>query len=265
MKAAKQFHSSNTSSTKPTTKRFLNYFLPKTPSQTTIYSCFGFHIQCRKHTRLRLKLSRNQQSLIQYDEEYQHSSSITNENSNEKTQRRQSEILSRKQRTRRTRDIHLSAMLIGLNILYILLNLPFNLHQTFRKGLHNQNADFCDVAFISLLLDALQQTFFSTNFFLYVLTNRRFREELYNNIISILSYCKRNPTKQQKYPQRLLSSNASIKLTQISTINENTLMIAPSSLNEETVAPELEMPDIESKQEISENSKSSGKLVLFKN
>ena len=261
IRTAKQFHSTNKSSTKPPTKHLFTYFLPKTASQTTIYTCFGCQIRCRKHTRLRLKLTRNQQSLLRYDQEYQRSSSAINENSVELTQQRQSEILLRKQRSRRTRDIHLSAMLIGLNILYILLNLPFNLHQTFRKGLHNQNEDFCVVAFISLLLDALQQTFFATNFFLYILTNRRFREELYNNIISMISYCKKNP---RKYRRRLFSSTTPVSMAQTSIVNENNLMVANLQSNQDTIESDYEITDIGSKQQTNENSKSSSKLITFK-
>ena len=92
------------------------------------------------------------------------------------------------------RDIHLSTMSMVLNILYLIFNVLFYFHQTFK------NIDLCMIKFmLHVLLNTWQQTCFSTDFFLYVLTNRRFREEFYTIIKKLLRY------KQQQY-----SSNRSL-------------------------------------------------------
>lgn len=76
-------------------------------------------------------------------------------------------------------------MLIVLNIVYLIFNLPFNLHQTFAYFWYSNRTDECAMRFTQLLVDTIQQTYFSTNFFLYVLTNRRFREEFYNTMMRL--------------------------------------------------------------------------------
>ncbi|CAF3294090.1 unnamed protein product [Rotaria socialis] len=175
---------------------------PSTTIISNVYSCCCFQIQFRRHSELRLKMGRTQQSLTKYEEE------------NNASQQRQSPrsasclsqdiqqitttsiILHKKHRIRRIRDIHLSAMLITLTILYLICNLPFNFHQTFGTKLYEHNSNACAIKFIHLLLDTLQQTYFSTNFFLYVLTNRRFREAFYTAIMKI---CTR---KQQYFHKR---------------------------------------------------------------
>ncbi|CAF0894209.1 unnamed protein product [Adineta ricciae] len=205
MRTAKKFHPSSNEQS----RQILSYFLPKTASKTSIHSCLCFQMQCRRHTRLRVKIGRRNRSLDKYNKENQtndrqKSLSSLHGNQSGKT----SNVLNRKQRTRRSRDIHLSAMLIGLNILYLVLNLPFNIHQTFAKYIYSSASDPCVLRFTSLLLDTLQQAFFSTNFFLYVLTNRRFREEFYNAFARILSHCKQTSTpklplqaQQKTHPQ----------------------------------------------------------------
>ncbi|CAF1019242.1 unnamed protein product [Adineta steineri] len=215
MRTAKQFHQSKTikkdeEKLLSKSEKFLSYFLPQTTNKkSNLHNCFCFQMQCRQHTRMRLKMGRSNRSLNKYEEENhvidrKKSILLLNNNQNQVT----SNLLIKKHRTRRTRDIHLSAMLISLNILYLILNLPFNFHQTFVTYFHNATSSQCEIMFTSLLLDALQQTFFSTNFFLYVLTNRRFREEFYNTITKILSHCK-----QQNSP-RENSNNQSYKSQQ---------------------------------------------------
>ena len=171
-----------------------SWFIPRKTSKSNIYSCFCFQIQCRRHTQVRLYFGRNRESLIKYEAEQdstdrQPSSSASNGLPSDLPQMNAitSTILNKKHQNRRTRDKHLSAMLIVLNILYFLLNLPFNFHQTFGRTLYKNVSDECIMKFTHVLLDLLQQTYFSTNFFLYVLTNRRFREEFYNTIRKIIS------------------------------------------------------------------------------
>ena len=183
MRTAKQFHPSKANLKEKISENksqgILSYILPKTSSKSSIHSCFGFQIQCRRHRRLRLEMSRKKSHLIKYDEENESSDrqkSLTTRvsiDSHSQIRTTTSNILNKKHRTRRTRDIHLSAMLIGLNILYLLLNLPFNFHQTFVKRFHNfnTNSDRCTIMFINVLLDALQQTFFF-NKFLFICFNK---------------------------------------------------------------------------------------------
>jgi hypothetical protein len=257
IRTAKQFRPSKSKSKDKILEKksqgILSYFLPKTTSQSNIHSCLCFQIQCRRHTHLRLKISGNRQSLIKYDEENQiierqrsmaSTTCLSKDNLTHSISRTASNILNKKYRTRRTRDIHLSAMLIGLNILYLLLNLPFNFHQTFVKRFHNSNSDICNIMFISLLLDALQQTFFSTNFFLYVLTNRRFREEFYNTIIQILSHCKQNSLTKisnnhnKKHRSRTSSCNPSTALNQ-----PNPMMTIPLNQNRDSIVSDIELTE----------------------
>ena len=288
MRTAKQFQSKTRSSNelppKKESRGVLSCFIPKTTGYFKMSSCLGFQIQCRRHTQMRLKLTRNKQSLIKYDQENQilereKSSSITPstpfDNQTQLINKKSTGISEKKHRTRRTRDIHLSAMLISLNILYLLLNLPFNLHQTFVKRFHNKNSDPCEIMFISLLLDALQQTFFSTNFFLYVLTNRRFREEFYNTVTEISSHCKRKSTKQinQKpntnRQSRTSSFNPSTAILHSVQNGEQQMMSIPVHSNRDSVTSDLEsfiatIPTTQQTNLMINESKLSAKLVAFK-
>ncbi|CAF2523779.1 unnamed protein product [Rotaria sp. Silwood2] len=284
MRTAEKFRPSKTSLQdkiiKTKSRGILSYFIPTKASKTNIHSCFCFQIQCRRHTRFRLKIGRTIRSLSQYYEEnktidgQQSITSVSQDNQVQLTLKNTSNILNRNHRTRRTRDIHLSAMLISLNILYLLLNLPFNLHQTFVKHLYNTNSDPCNIMFISLLFDALQQTFFTTNFFLYVLTNRRFREELYNTIIKILTRCKQNSPREKqnklrhRKQMRSSSFNLSATMRTISN-NENQIIWIPTSQNGDSAVSDLELPSTSQTQQqtialINENNKYNQKLVMFK-
>jgi hypothetical protein len=290
MRTAKKFRpvkmNSKDTTLEKQSQRILSYFLPKTTSQSNIHSCLGFQIQCRRHTRIRLKMTRNKQRLMKYDKENQSTERekslalttyLLNDNPIQSISRTTSNILNKQHRIRRIRDINLSAMLIGLNILYLLLNLPFNLHQTFFKHFHHTNSDPCEIMFISLLLDALQQTFFSTNFFLYVLTNRRFREEFYNTINQILSHCKQNSlTKNsnnynQKYRSRTSSCNPTTAITHLNQNNDNQIMTIPITQNRDSIISDIELTEIFPTQQpktdrsVNENNKFISKLVIFKN
>ena len=165
--------------------------LPQTDQfKSNNYSCLCFRIHCRRHRQIRLKFARTDDDSIKYDEE---NSSIDRQPSlltnclSQDSQQISAIILNKIQRTRRIRDIHLSAMLIVLNIVYFIFNLPFNLHQTFAYFWYPNRTDECVMRFTQLLVDTIQQTYFSTNFFLYVLTNRRFREEFYNTIVRLFT------------------------------------------------------------------------------
>ncbi|CAF1488464.1 unnamed protein product [Rotaria magnacalcarata] len=260
----------------------LSYILPRRASKTLIHSCFCFQIQCRRHTRLRLKVGRTQKSLHKYHEE---NATIDRQistkdslidNQLQVALKTTSDILNKSHRSRRTRDIHLSAMLISLNVFYLLLNLPFHLHQTFAKHFHDPNPDPCNVMFFGLIFDTLQQTFFSINFFLYVLTNRRFREEFYKTMAIIISRCRQNSSRKQynhrrsKLPVRSSSINISVAVRSCS--NHDNLMIeAPSRQNHNSIVSDIESTTTSPTQQlqqtivlINESIKCTQKLVMFK-
>jgi hypothetical protein len=259
----------------------LSCFLPATSGKSNIYSCCCFQIQCRRHTHLRLKVGRTKTYLIKHAEQIESldrprastlTACLSNDNPAQSTARKAPTTPNKKHRTRRTRDLHLSAMLISLNILYLLLNLPFNLHQTFVKGFHKLNTDRCTIMFINLLLDALQQTFFSTNFFLYVLTNRRFREEFYNTFRNILSHCKQKPSIKnanninQKPRPRTSSCNISTTVIQPNQNSDNQIISVHGSQNRDSIASDIELTETTpiQQQQTKENHELISKLVMFK-
>nr|ACD37596.1 hypothetical protein 22 [Philodina roseola] len=259
-------------------------FLPRTSSTSNIFSCLCCQIQCRRHTRLRMTMGSTKQSLMKYYEENQNlerqkailvKSSICEESSSALTitaaaaeaAARTSQILNKQHRTRRTRDIHLSAMLIGLNVFYLILNLPFNLYQTFAKHIYSPNSDPCDIMFIGVLLDALQQTFFSTNFFLYVLTNRRFREEFYNTFSRFFGQRKEENVRYRPPTSSNATTTNNRSRARISSCNPSTIVLQPTQTGEP--AP-VSRTSIASEMELSENPSAdhqrgtTAKFVVFK-
>lgn len=186
-------------------------FVPRTNQiQSNIYSCLCFRIQCRRHREIRLRIGRTEQRCSADRQP----SLLTNCLSQD-SQQISTMILTKIQRTRRIRDIHLSAMLIVLNVVYLIFNLPFNIHQTFAGILYRNQPDKCVMGFTQLLVDVIQQTYFSTNFFLYVLTNRRFREEFYNTMMRLC-------TRRREY---LLRKSLREKRTESLSFNPSTGMI----------------------------------------
>lgn len=284
MRTAEKYRPSRTSfpdtETKALSERILSYFLPTTASKSHVHSCFCFQIQCRRHTTLRLQMGHNKRSLIKYNKENRtidQQISISEPLNDDQAQaaiKNTTDILNRAHRSRRTRDIHLSAMLISLNVFYLLLNLPFHLHQTFATRIYNENPDRCNVMFFGLIFDSLQQTFFSINFFLYVLTNRRFREEFYNTMIIIISRCRQNSSRKQsnhhRNKYRMRSSSTNISTTARSYLNSDAIMLhMPSSLNNDSVVSDMESISASPTQQqivvsIDDNIKAIHKLVMFK-
>ena len=258
--------------------------IPRQTSRSNIYSCCCFQVQCRRHTQIRLHFTRNNQSLIKYEAEQDSLERQTSSNTSNGVPADTSQmnvitaaILNRKQQHRRTRDKHLSAMLIVLNILYFLLNLPFNFHQTFGRTLYKNSPDDCMMKFTHVLLDILQQTYFSTNFFLYVLTNRRFREEFYNTVRRVIS---RTPAYRSgsrhhhhyRQTQRNGSLNPStILMTQFQ--GDFQTIPIPSNQQRDSFISEIELSDLPvsqqqpSQQQVviaDERNRLISKLILFK-
>lgn len=238
MRTAKRFHPFNSmidkSKDKTLHKRFqqlFSCFIPRTTFISNVYSCFCFQIQCRRHNELRLKIGRNHQSLLKYEEDHssldQQNLSSTNEISQDIQQitNLTSTILNRTHRTRRIRDIHLSAMLIVLNIVYLIFNLPYNLYQNLKNPVANNATEHCIMALRNILFDSLQQLYFSTNFFLYVLTNRRFREEFYNTIVKFF-------TRKETY---ILRKSIQEKQARSLSINPSTAIISNFNIEYQAV------------------------------
>ena len=283
MRAAKRFNPLNRITTNSNQKSFqariqklFSCFIPQTTTKSSIYSCFCCQIQCRRHRELRLKIGRNKRSLIKYEEqnesiERQQPTTLTNCLSQDFQQITTitSTILNRTHRTRRIRDIHLSAMLIVLNVLYLILNLPFNLHQTFGRMLHKKSPDKCVMLFTQLLLDLLQQTYFSTNFFLYVLTNRRFREEFYNTIMKLFTRKEQYILKKtiRRRQARSLSVNPSTAI--LSNFNgDYQNIVLPNKQNRDSIISDIELIESPLQQQQTttmsdESNKIISKLVML--
>lgn len=88
--------------------------------------------------------------------------------------------------SRRRFELHLSLLLISLNCVYILFTTPHNIYSIYLGKLHSDlvhknesDEQICSVAVMQKSLDLLQQCYFMSTFFLYILTNKRFREEFY--------------------------------------------------------------------------------------
>lgn len=101
--------------------------------------------------------------------------------------------------SRRRMELHLSILLILLNFVYIVFTTPHNIFSVYvgrlRHELENKNEreyELCSVAIIQKSLDLLQQCYFMSTFFLYILTNKRFREEFYRLLKCIPSILHRN-------------------------------------------------------------------------
>jgi hypothetical protein len=88
--------------------------------------------------------------------------------------------------SRRRMELHLSILLISLNCVFIIFTTPHNIFNVYvgriRHRLDNKReseGELCSIAFTQKSLDLLQQCYFMSTFFLYILTNKRFREEFY--------------------------------------------------------------------------------------
>jgi hypothetical protein len=95
-------------------------------------------------------------------------------------------INKRLRKSRRRMELHLSILLISLNCVFILFTTPHNVYSVYMGQLqrrlgskHESDGDVCAVSILQKSLDLLQQCYFMSTFFLYILTNRRFREEFY--------------------------------------------------------------------------------------
>ncbi|CAF1481791.1 unnamed protein product [Didymodactylos carnosus] len=119
--------------------------------------------------------------------------------------------------SRRRLELHLSILLISLNVVFILFTTPHNVYNVYMGNLHRllgKNIDYeykalCKAAEIQKILDLLQQCYFMSTFFLYILTNRRFREEFCDFFLCYKS-------------NSSLSTNATTPLTKLNDTNHTT-------------------------------------------
>lgn len=95
-------------------------------------------------------------------------------------------INKRLKKSRRRMELHLSILLISLNCVFILCNTPHTVFTVYASRLtrqrdftSNNHDELCFLNTLKTCFDLLQQCYFMSTFFLYILTNRRFREEFY--------------------------------------------------------------------------------------
>ncbi|CAF2530986.1 unnamed protein product [Rotaria sp. Silwood2] len=142
--------------------------------------------------------------------------------------------------SRRRIELHLSILLISLNCVYILFTTPHNIFSVYIGQLHSEldnkhesEDELCSIAFTQKSLDLLQQCYFMSTFFLYILTNKRFREEFYRVIqCFIFILCRNTNTNNSQiqistYRNRILNNNNNNNGDNHHHINQNYL-IAPS-------------------------------------
>ena len=143
--------------------------------------------------------------------------------------------------SRRRMELHLSILLISLNVVFILFTTPHNIFNVYVGHLHNKlqrkhesHNELCSVAITQKSLDLLQQCYFMSTFFLYILTNKRFREEFYRLVRCIIfTLCRRKNTNDvhretTTYLNRKINQNNNNK----NDINMNQNYLAPSSPND---------------------------------
>ncbi|CAF0902069.1 unnamed protein product [Adineta steineri] len=108
--------------------------------------------------------------------------------------------------SRRRMELHLSILLISLNCVFILFTTPHNIFNVYVLRLRNRlnhlnenHSELCSIAITQKSLDLLQQCYFMSTFFLYILTNKRFREEFYRLFqCMIFSLCQNKNTNNSR-------------------------------------------------------------------
>jgi len=136
--------------------------------------------------------------------------------------------------SRRRMELHLSILLILLNCVFLLFTTPHNIFNVYVARLHH-NFDnrykiptkLCSVAIIQKSLDLLQQCYFMSTFFLYILTNKRFREEFYRLFKCFIFILRRNKNTNNSQIQ-MTTYQDRINNNYHHPLNENYLVV-PSS------------------------------------
>ncbi|CAM4761015.1 unnamed protein product [Rotaria magnacalcarata] len=109
----------------------------------------------------------------------------------------------RMKKSRRRMELHLSILLISLNCVFILFTTPHNIYSVYigqlqRRLVNRQKSDeeLCSISILQKSLDLLQQCYFMSTFFLYILTNKRFREEFLDLIKTNLFFSRKTKNKE---------------------------------------------------------------------
>jgi hypothetical protein len=96
------------------------------------------------------------------------------------------DVNKRLKKSRRRMELHLSILLISLNFVFIVFNTPHNIFAVYAGQVQSRlmttqegQRNICLISTLQKSFDLLQQCYFMSTFFLYILTNRRFREEFY--------------------------------------------------------------------------------------
>ncbi|CAF4890731.1 unnamed protein product [Rotaria socialis] len=104
----------------------------------------------------------------------------------------------RLKKSRRRMELHLSILLISLNCVFILFTTPHNIYSVYigqlqRRLVNRQKSEeeLCSISILQKSLDLLQQCYFMSTFFLYILTNKRFREEFWDLIKTNLFFARK--------------------------------------------------------------------------
>ena len=117
--------------------------------------------------------------------------------------------------SRRRIELHLSILLISLNCVFLVFTTPHNVYNIYlgqymkKLEVHPSSEEhLCSVATSQKSLDLLQQCYIMSTFFLYILTNSRFRAEFYRLLqCSLFSNCRSTPASREnrmrKVSQRL--------------------------------------------------------------
>lgn len=109
----------------------------------------------------------------------------------------------RLKKSRRRMELHLSILLISLNCVFILFTTPHTIYsiyigqlQRLLAGKKKSDGELCSLSIIQKSLDLLQQCYFMSTFFLYTLTNKRFREECYELVNGKFFFSRKNPKQE---------------------------------------------------------------------
>ncbi|UJR08509.1 hypothetical protein I4U23_012775 [Adineta vaga] len=136
--------------------------------------------------------------------------------------------------SRRRMELHLSILLISLNCVFLLFTTPHNIYNIYVGHLRNQlnnistsEGEFCSLAYTQKSLDLLQQCYFMSTFFLYILTNKRFREEFYRLFKCSLFICRRNTNHPMSQMEIVNRPQTKKNINHSKSINHNNLL-APS-------------------------------------
>jgi hypothetical protein len=151
--------------------------------------------------------------------------------------------------SRRRMELHVSILLISLNCVFILFTTPHNIFNVYIGQLHRRldikresDGDFCSVAVTQKSLDLLQQCYFMSTFFLYILTNKRFREEFYRLLkCYAFIFCRNTNTNNQS--QQITPRHGQMHMNN-NDMNQNYLMApSPSDLKHSISVSEISQDD----------------------